>query len=176
MDLVKLTTTDDTTRNGMRWGPGVEHTAPGGDLCTADVLHAYATPEHAAMFAPLHGMAGERHWWRADGDVCADDGTKIGCARLHTIERMEPLTLTTEQRAEVAIRCAMTVCHDPAWRAWADAWLSGADRSRTAARAAATAARAAAWAEAARAAAWAAATAAAEIDLPAIVRDVLARG
>lgn len=35
--------------------------------------------------------------------------------------------LTTKQRLRIAIKAAKTVCTDPAWNAWADAWLSGSD-------------------------------------------------
>lgn len=35
--------------------------------------------------------------------------------------------LTIKQRLEIAIKAAKTVCTDPAWNAWANAWLSGSD-------------------------------------------------
>lgn len=35
--------------------------------------------------------------------------------------------LTINQRLQIAIKAAKTVCTDPAWNAWADAWLSGSD-------------------------------------------------
>ena len=35
--------------------------------------------------------------------------------------------LTIKQRLEIAIKAAKTVCTDPAWNAWANAWLDGSD-------------------------------------------------
>jgi hypothetical protein len=98
--------------------------------------------------------------------------------------------LTTIQRVEIGIRCALTVCKDDKFRTWAENWLSGEDRSAEsawmAARAAETesekwAAMAADWAEwevAARASARASARAveAAGIDVKLIFAEVLNRG
>ena len=96
------------------------------------------------------------HVWRSDTPkILGDNGIKIGCAELTTIERIEVPEPTTEQCVEFAIRCAWEVCDEPEWRRWATAWLDGTDRSEDAADArAAWDARAAEWA--ARAAVWAA--------------------
>jgi hypothetical protein len=133
MKLYKLTDKNHTTRNATKWGEGVEHTAPGGgELCTVMWLHAYRTPEQAAFMAPRYGYAGEV-LWEADGDVGIDDGTKVGCTRLKTLCVVPMPELTTEQRVEIAIRCAMIVYKGEKWTQWARDWLDGKNRGRSAA-------------------------------------------
>ena len=165
--LVKLTYSDFTTMNNTLWGEKIEHTAPGGELCTPDVLHAYRSAGEAIFFDPTHGNFGEDGvLWACDGDVCVDDGTKVGCTRLRTLKVIQKPEITIEQRVTIAIRCALLVYQEATFTQWATSWLSGKDRSRKAAEAAARAAAAwaaadAAWAaaDAAWAASWAAAAA-----------------
>ena len=55
MRLYKLTVERGRTYDGMQWGPGVEHTAPGkGLLCSKGWLHAYTDPFLAVIFNPVH--------------------------------------------------------------------------------------------------------------------------
>ena len=42
--------------------------------------------------------------------------------------------LTIKQRLQIAIKAAKTVCTDPAWNAWADAWLDGSDMTADSAK------------------------------------------
>jgi hypothetical protein len=105
--------------------------------------------------------------WEAEGDVVADDGTKVGCQSLTVHRVITPPVLPQAVRVRVAIYAVqrvMPTSQCQSWHEWAHSWLSGTDRSAKAAeeaRAAAWAAEAEAEAEAAaraaaRAAAWAA--------------------
>jgi hypothetical protein len=137
MKLYKLTDEKHQTYNGTQWGEGVEHTAPGtGEMCGSGWLHAYRSPEIAALMNPAHANFKNPVLWEAEGDVGIDDGTKVGCTRLKTIRIIQMPTITAEQRIEYGIRCAMEVYHEPKWTKWAERWLSGEDRSKTAAAAA----------------------------------------
>ena len=157
----KLTDAAGKTRAGevgeTQWGPGVEHTAPGGRLCTDEVIHAYRDPLLAMFMDPVHGeYTKQPGWllWRCDVDVCDDDGTKLGCTRVRTEEQIAPPQLTTNQRVRAAILLALEVASEPDFAHWARAWLDGSDRTHDAAKAAAAAyAYAAAYAAVARAAA-----------------------
>lgn len=161
----KLTDGNDQTHGNTQWGGGVEHTAPGGDPCTNEVIHWYASPEQAVLFNPIHGAFCDPHLWECDVDETGNDGLKYYGTRCKTLRRVPLPTITTDQRAIFAIRCAKAVYDDPDWNTWADKRLSGTDRTTAAAKAAADAAwtaAVAAWAAevAAEAAAWAAAEAA----------------
>ena len=179
--LYKLTSAADTTRGGTPWGVGVEHVAPGGGpLCTAAWLHAYRDPLLAVLMDPGHGRFGaEAHLWRCEGDVGADDGIKVGCTRLRTVERLPLPTVTTAQRVRFGVLAALAVCDNATWRIWAIAWLEGRDRTPKAAARVEAAARATAWAAAwaaeaaARAAVWAAAREAPGLDLVALAHQAI---
>jgi hypothetical protein len=176
MILYKLTDEHDQTFGETQWGEGVTHTAPGtGDLCTSGWIHAYHDPILALFLNPVHAQFKHPHVWEAHGVVgMTDHGLKVGCASLTTVRRINMPTITTERRVRFAVRCALAVCSDAGFRAWAVSWLSGANRRQSAAaaaealalalaadaeEAAAAAAEAAARAAAARAA-WAARAAA----------------
>jgi hypothetical protein len=166
MKLYKLTDQNCETMNHTKWGEGVTHTAGGaGDLCGPGWLHAYEDPILAVLLNPVHANIADPILWEAEGsgDVRRDGRLKIGVTSLTTVRRIDLPTVTTDQRVEFAIRCALEVCTDPQWRAWAMCWLDGTDRSAEAARAARAAAEAAAWAAvwAARESAWLAVEAAA---------------
>ena len=203
--LYKLTDTEGCTHGGpvtLQWGEGVTHTCarPGEPpvLCTGSVIHAYESPLVAVLMDPIYGHYGATaRLWEAEGDVAVREGPlKCGVRELTTRREIPLPALTTEQRVEVAIRCALTVCRAPSWVAWAEAWLSGSARSAAeaaweaataawAAEARSATARAAAWAAEAAArsaAAWAAqaveaawAAEAAPLDLHVIIAGVLAR-
>jgi hypothetical protein len=119
----------------------------------------------AVILNPVHGAfdSATMHLWQGEGTVGKSDGQlKVGCADGRTLARISLPKISTEKRAEFAIRCALRVFQNPTFVVWATAWLSGSDRTQESAEAtwaaAARAARAEAWAaEAAEAAAWAAA-------------------
>ena len=139
MTLYKLTDGDGYTRRGLPgetlWVPGEWHEAPGGELGSANVLYAYEDPRIAAVMNPIHAAISDPQLWEAEGDVCVHEGQlKCGCTRLRVTRKIELPVLTTEQRVEIAIRCALVVCTRRAWRAWANKWLSGEDRTGDAAR------------------------------------------
>jgi hypothetical protein len=153
----------------LQWGPGVTHAVEyTGALCTAGVLHCYeatGATEHdalrnalalALLRDPNDAHLGETaRAWVCDGaGEHVSNGLKSGYETLTTVREIPLPDITTEQRVECAIRIAMEVWDDPAWRAWAAAWLDGSDRTAASARDAAWAARDAAWA--AEAAGWAA--------------------
>ena len=130
-------------------------------ICGNGCLHAYKSWQLGLLTNPaMEDFAiSHPHVWRSETPkILGDNGIKIGCAELTTIERIEVPEPTTEQCVEFAIRCAWEVCDEPEWRPWATAWLDGTDRSEDAgaAWAARTVAWAAAHARAARAAVWAA--------------------
>jgi hypothetical protein len=130
--LYKLTDKDGKTRAGKhnecQWGEGITHKAKGRGkkLCTDGVIHAYTHPLLAVFMDPIHdGYGDTARLWEAEGEVVADDGTKVGCKALTTICEIPLPAVTTQQRARFGTLAAKTVCTDPAWNAWADAWLDG---------------------------------------------------
>jgi len=178
----KLTDENMQTRNGCQWGEGVEHTAPGkGKLCTNAYIHVYSHPLLAVFFNPIHADFANPILWECDGDIkITDHWLKAGCTRVKTIRQIPLPEITTEQRAEIGLSCALVVYHEPSFVAWANRWLDGSDRSEAAADAAAEAAARAAWAAARAAAeaawaAWAAARAAAEAAWAAEAAEAAAR-
>jgi len=160
--LYKLTNLHSQTRSATQWGENVTHELPVRDayqLCSKQVLHAYASPELAVLMDPIHAiLLPDAILWEAEGDIVVNDGTKVGCTRLTTLKRIPIPAITLEQRVTFAIKCALHVYKGPSWVAWARAWLANTNRD---AYAAATNAAAYAYAYAyADAAAYAAADAA----------------
>jgi len=160
--LYKLTNLHSQTRSATQWGENVTHELPARDtyqLCSKQVLHAYASPELAVLMDPIHAiLLPDAILWEAEGDVVVSDGTKVGCTRLTTLKQIPIPAITLEQRVTFAIKCALHVYKGPSWVAWAQAWLANTNRD---AYAAATNAAAYAYAYAyADAAAYAAADAA----------------
>jgi hypothetical protein len=149
---VKLTDSRDCTGvtrdHPTQWGEGIEHTAPGGEPCTADVLHCYDDALMAVLCDPIHGKyLPEGHARECEGDMPSTDGFKRWGTRLRTLCRIELPVVTLEQRIEWAIRCALAANHTWAgrqrWEQWAQAWLDGRNRAAYAAAGAANAAYAA---------------------------------
>jgi len=157
--LYKLTDQNLRTYKGYQWVLGQERTAPGnGPLCSDGWIHAYTDPLLAVLLNPIHANIEKPRLFRCAGVVGATDcGLKVGCTSLTLVEALPLPTITTEQRVRFAIMCALKVCSQQEFQAWARKWLSGEDRSAKAA--AAAWAKAAAWAEAE---AWAEAAWAAE--------------
>ena len=156
---VKLTDSNDRTRNGTQWGPGVMHKAPGrGNLCTDGWIHYYRDPMLAVLMDPAHGKFGENaHMWTVTtSGKRKHEPDKSGAQRVRTVERIEMPTVTLVQRQAFGILAAREVYAqwstrdtDGKWWLWSERWLSGEDRSTAEAS---RAARAAARATAARAA------------------------
>lgn len=129
--LYKITNCSGHTRGNTSWGEGTTHQVKwSGAMCTEGCLHAYRSPELAVLMDPIHGQYFPHgSLWKAKGVVRLDDGTKVGCARLTTVEIIKKPIITKEQLVEIAIRCVMTKYKDEYWTRWAIAWLDGSDRS-----------------------------------------------
>ena len=160
MKKYKLTNQELRTYGGCQWEVGKQKTTSGeGELCESGWLHYYHSPELAVLLNPIHAAIEEPRLWEvsADGEHKDDCGLKGGCTEMTLLREIALPSVTTEQRVEFGIRCALEVYQDKAWRTWAEEWLSGEDRSEGAAEGAAGAgwAAAEAAAEAARTAAWA---------------------
>jgi hypothetical protein len=142
--LYKLTTADGRTRvgksNETQWGENVTHgvspTAGPPKLCSATVIHAYASALLAELLDPCHGSFGySGKLWEAEGEVVISAPDKVGCQTLTTLREIERPVVTTEQRVKFAILVARQVFggKSPKWDKWAEDWLSGKDRSTYAA-------------------------------------------
>jgi len=201
--LYKITDSKGQTQNNTQWGESVTHKAKnkGKELCTNQVIHAYRDPYLAVFHNPIGGDYNEKTMrvWEAKGKIVVYDGMKVGCKTLTTTKEIPVPSITTEQRVEIAIRCAVQVYKDPSFIKWADSWLSGeaeaaeaawvaeaawaaaraaraaAGAAEAAARAAAGAAEAAARAAAGAAGAARAAAGAAGIDLIGIIYSTLGK-
>jgi hypothetical protein len=190
MKLYKLTDADSYTRRGqpeaVAWIPGAPPPKlDGTELCSAGVYHAYRTPEIAVFMDSIHAayLPGGL-LWEADGDVVADDGTKVGCQSLTVHRVITPPVLPLAVRVRVAIYAVqrvMPTSQCQSWHEWAHSWLSGTDRSAKAADAAARATARAVWlaadaeARAAARATWLAAEADAEADAEAWSAEAVER-
>lgn len=171
MEKIKLVTQDYKTRKGEKnetlWEVGKRVEAVGtGGLCTDGVIHFYDSIWVALLMNCYHAdIPNPRAIVIEVGEVVAHDGTKGGSKWATMLREIPVPMMTTEQRVEIAIRCALAVSHDPEFVEWANKWLSGEDRSRGAAEEAeAAAAEMAAWAAARAAGAWVEARAAAAAD------------
>lgn len=159
MEKIKFVTQDYKTRKGEKnetlWEVGKRVEAVGtGGLCTDGVIHFYDSIWVALLMNCYHAdIPNPRAIVIEVGEVVAHDGTKGGSKWATMLREIPVPMMTTEQRVEIAIRCALAVSHDPEFVEWANKWLSGEDRSRGVAEEAAWAAKAAA----AEMAAWAAA-------------------
>jgi len=111
--LYKLTYQDGTTRKGeeneTQWGRGVTHTAKGKKtqgagraLCSDQVIHAYRSPEIAVLANGLHADIASPLCWSARGRVVAEDGLKVGCRTLTTLEIVPLPVLARPQRVMIA--------------------------------------------------------------------------
>ena len=164
--LFKLTDENGKTMGDTQWGVGVTHEAKGDgtQLCSDGFIHAYESPLVAAFIYPQHVSWIKPRLWEADAEevVLRDGELKCGVKKLTTVKEIPLPELTTEQKVEVGIRCALQVYAELDFVQWAEKWLKNIDRSKAVAEAAARAAEAAARAaEAAARAAEAAAEAAA---------------
>jgi len=130
------------TQNGISWSVGVTNTAVGkGDkLCSDGVLHAYRSILEADVYGFAHTRTNTTVLIEVESsNIVVDDGCKVGSKSQTMIRVVEFTPLTTEQRLEIAIRCALLRYSNSKFKSWATAWLDGSDRSSEAASAAADA-------------------------------------
>ncbi len=153
MKVYKITDKDGYTRRDQdgetKWGENVTHriTKRGNTLCSDEIFHVYKDPYLAVFMNPSHGNYDSKTlllWEAKTPKIIADDSTKSGCKIVTTIKRIPKPQITTEQRVEIAICCAMEVYDDEKFQDWAMKWITNQDRTIAAARAAASAAYAAA--------------------------------
>jgi len=72
---------------------------------------------------------------KVKGEIISD-GSIIGCKEFTTIREVPLPEISIEQRVTIAIECALKVYWEPEFNKWASGWLDGTDRSAAAARAA----------------------------------------
>jgi len=151
MKVWKITDKQGQSKHETQWGEGVTHEADGDSdvLCNEHWLHCYTDPLQAAFFCRSHVLGcPDVLLWEAEAEgKTLVQYDKMGCTKLTTLRQVPMPEITSEQRVEIAIRCALAVCREQAFVTWAEDWLSGKDRSAEAAwaaRAAEAAARAAA--------------------------------
>ena len=144
--VYKLTDSDLKTYEGYQWALGETRTFTGtGELCGPGWAHAYTHPLLAVLLNPIHANFSTYRLFEAEGVIGqTDHGLKVGCSTLTLTKEIRVPAVTTEQRIQFAIFCALAVYAEPSFVAWAERWLSGLDRFETAAWAAAWAAESAA--------------------------------
>jgi len=128
----KLTDENGKTYGGYEWGPGVSHSAPGtGELCSTGWIHVYDSPWVAVMMNSYYADFENPRLWECEvsGNELNDHGLKRGVRQCMTVREIPMPVLTTEQRVEIAIRCALHGCTDDSFTRWAERWLDGTNRS-----------------------------------------------
>jgi len=138
--VCKLTDAVGRTFAGTQWGRGVTNPngvlSGDGGLCSDGFYHAYVTPEIGAFLNPIHAglNADTLLFWRAEirGTVEEDGILKLGATEMRTVEQIEPIRPTTNQRVAFAIYIASSSRGEipPAWERWRDNWLDGTDRTQ----------------------------------------------
>lgn len=98
------------THGGFQWEIGRKATTTGeGELCGPGFLHYYADPLLAVLLAPLHVNFGpDRRLFRveAGGVIKNDRGLKLGASELTLLEEIPVPTVTPNQCAAFAAKCA----------------------------------------------------------------------
>jgi len=128
----KLTDENGKTYRGCEWGPGVSHSASGtGELCSTGWIHVYDSPWVAVMMNSYYADFENPRLWECEvsGNELNDHGLKRGVQKCMTVREIPMPVLTTEQRVEIAIRCALHGCTDDSFTRWAERWLDGTNRS-----------------------------------------------
>ena len=132
----KLMRRDDTTgdENVLQWGDGTNHRVykHGHELCSDEIIHFYIHPLQAAFFAPIHVSDYTKLREITHHSKMVSDGTKCVAKSVTTGKQIPIHEITMEQRAEIAVRLALKVCHEPKFIKWANKWIDGTDRSYTA--------------------------------------------
>jgi hypothetical protein len=137
----KLTNKDGYTKNQTLWGENITHEATGSSnqaLCSDGWIHFYEHPLIAVFMNPVHARLNEPRLYSCliEGEIKKDGQLKSGCKKLTTLSRLPLPVITSEQRIEIGIRCAMIVYKEQHWSLWAQKWLSGEDRTKKSADAA----------------------------------------
>ena len=129
----KLMRCNDTTgcETIFQWGDGTNYCIrnQGYELCTDQVIHFYIHPLQAAFFAPIHRGGYTKLREVTHHSKMVSDGSKCAAKSVTTGKRIPLPKITSEQRVEIAIRCALKVHHKPKFVKWANNWLNGIDRS-----------------------------------------------
>lgn len=104
-----------------QWHLGKTLTAPGGELCTSGVLHAYRDPRIALMCNKEHANFHDPRLFEATGVVCADDGAKVGCTSLTLIRELELPTVRDREIHRMSLACLAQIVpsHLDTWFTWA---------------------------------------------------------
>ncbi len=159
--LYKVTDADGKTFKTTQWGAGVTnrvkypHSSFTAQMCTSDVIHAHRSLLLAGLMWHVYlvGIGDERVWgttkepvrfWRAEGEVVAEQGMSVGCRELTTVEEIAaPKIANTAQKAfgvlsALAAPCGETWDHPRQqqrieWEVWARTWLAGHNRDDEAA-------------------------------------------
>jgi hypothetical protein len=130
----KLTDKNCYTKNRTLWGENITHEATGSSnqaLCSDGWIHFYEHPLIAVFMNPMHAHFNEPRLYSCliEGEIKKDGQLKSGCRKLTTLSRLPLPVITSEQRTEIGIRCAMIVYKKQHWSLWAQKWLSGEDRT-----------------------------------------------
>ncbi len=134
--MYKLVKQNYTTHSNTKWEIGVKVIANGiGDtMGTNAVIHCYSNPYLAILFNPIHAnICNPRLIKVSCSKIIANDGLKQGCKEQTMIEEIPLPVLSTLQKVEFAIRCAMLYYKEKEYVLWATSWLNGKDRSKSAA-------------------------------------------
>ena len=131
MQLYKLTRHNGTTYNGTEWGPGVQHTVPGGyqGICGAGWLHAYEDPLLAVLHNPVHANFTDFRLWEAKGGgrVSRDEGMKIMVTTLSTIQEIPAPVVTQRARLTYGLLVLRAIAKDDRFSQEVDKWVAGED-------------------------------------------------
>jgi hypothetical protein len=130
----KLTDKNCYTKDRTLWGENITHEATGSSnqaLCSDGWIHFYEHPLIAVFMNPMHAQFNEPRLYSCliEGEIKKDGQLKSGCRKLTTLLRLPLPVITSEQRTEIGIRCAMIVYKKQHWSLWAQKWLSGEDRT-----------------------------------------------
>jgi hypothetical protein len=142
MECFKLTDAEMKTWEGFQWRLGVRHDEPADRprvlrLRNKGCLHAFVTPEVAALMAPFRAPEGYTRLFRAqvDGEI-VNDGTQIGARSMKLVEEVDYPRPDSDQRVYFAIRAVRDAARRSAvalsyeWEKWADRWIQGSDLGR----------------------------------------------
>ena len=152
MERYKLVYQQYRTQNETCWQlpdgthPRIHARGAGDSLCTAGVIHSYASPELAAFMNIVHAAIREPRCIVIDaGPMVADDGTKGGHKWAQMVREVPMPVPTLQQRVVFAILSVRAIpgrAPIPIWEQWADDYLRGYNASVAGARAAEEAATA----------------------------------
>lgn len=125
MIVYKVTDAAKETRGGMKWEPGKKNVESGqGPFPGGGWLHAYASPEMAAIFHPAHVSFAMPRLFRAEaGGVQAGDGdggVKLGFSEMALHSEIEMPEVSNWHRVRFALLLALETEKDSTFRWWAN--------------------------------------------------------